>query len=106
MNPIRNLVPLVLLAAALVLPLSSCRTLAAEGTPPEIQAVPTSQSLLLESAIDSIEAGDPAWVNPETGNVLRDAILAVLRADKSAWEELDRFYNPDTAPAAATTDTE
>lgn len=82
------------LGVALVVGLVGCRTIAAEGTPAELQAVPTSQSLLLESAIDSIVAGDPAWVDTETGHVLRDAILAVLRADKNAWDQLDRFYNP------------
>ena len=106
MNTIRTFATLALLSVALALPITSCRTLVAEGTPPEIQAVPTSQSLLLESAIDSIEAGNLAWVDADSGHVIRDAILAVLRADKKAWDELDRFYNPDTAPAAATTDTE
>jgi len=83
----------VLLAASF----SSCRTIAAEGTPQELQAVPTSQMLLLDSAIASIESGASDWTDPDSGNVLRDAILAVLRADMNAWAQLDRFYNPDAS---------
>ena len=95
------------LAAVLMVGLVGCRTFAAEGTPAELQAVPTLQSILLASAIDSIVAGDAAWVDGATGNVLRDAVLDVLRADKNAWDELDRFYNPETAePAPAPAPTE
>jgi len=97
----KHLLSALALGAVLVVGLTGCRTIAAEGTPAELQAVPTSQSLLLESAIESIVAGDAAWVDPESGNVLRDAILAVLRADKNAWDQLDRFYNPDAATPAA-----
>lgn len=72
---------------------SSCRSLAAVTTPDALQDIPMKQSLLLESAIESIEAGSSSWV-AEDGNVLREQILGVLRADKDAWDELDRFYNP------------
>lgn len=90
------------LGAALLVGLVGCRTIAAEGTPAELQAVPTSQSLLLESAIESITENDSNWTNAD-GSVKRDAILGVLRADKAAWDQLDRFYNPETAaPAPAT----
>lgn len=98
----KHALSILALGVVLVVGLSGCRTFAAEGTPAELQAVPTSQSLLLESAIDSIVAGDPNWVDTATGHVLRDAILAVLRADKHAWDQLDRFYNPSVAEPAPT----
>ena len=81
------------LAAVLLVGLVGCRTIAAESTPPELQAVPTSQSLMLESAMESITSNDPNWTN-EDGSVKRAAILSVLAADKKAWDQLDRFYNP------------
>lgn len=87
------------LGAALLVGLAGCRTFAAEGTPAELQAVPTSQSLMLESAIESITENDPNWTNPD-GSVKRAAILGVLVADKAAWDQLDRFYNPETATPA------
>jgi len=68
-------------------------------TPAELQAVPTSQALLLESAIESITENDPNWTNPD-GSVNRAAILGVIAADKAAWDQLDRFYNPETATPA------
>lgn len=82
-------VSLLLLIAA---PLASCRSAAAYVTPTDIKAIPVSQSVALETAIDKIEANDPAWVDA-SGNVLREGILAILRGDKSAWDQLDRFYN-------------
>lgn len=93
----------LILAAVLLVGLVGCRTMAAEGTPPELQAVPTSQSLLLESAMDSINANDPNWTNAD-GSVKRAAILSVLAADKTAWDQLDRFYNPESATPASTTE--
>ena len=89
------------LVAVLVVGLVGCRTMAAEGTPQELQAVPTSQSLLLESAMESINENDPNWTNAD-GSVKRAAILAVLAADKAAWDQLDRFYNPEAATPAPT----
>jgi len=86
---------LIAFAAVVALAFPSCRTFSAETTPPEIQAVPASQSVALEVAIEAIERGNPQWVDSDTGFVFREAILTVLRADKEAWDELDRFYNPE-----------
>lgn len=83
-------------AALAVFALTGCRTLVAEGTPQEIQAVPQSQSVALEVAIEKIEAFDPEWTDAD-GNALREPILAVLRADKAAWDQLDQFYNPSSS---------
>lgn len=92
------------LAAVLVVGLVGCRTIAAEGTPAELQAIPLSQSLLLENAIESINENDPNWTNAD-GSVKRAAVLAVFAADKDAWDQLDRFYNPVAAtPAPALTE--
>lgn len=83
-----------LLLVALVLPLAlgSCRTASVAGTPAELKAVPTSQSVALEVVIDKINANDPAWVDA-SGNIKRDALLPILTADKAAWDQLDAFYN-------------
>lgn len=103
MNIIRKLATVALLAL-IAFSFSSCRTIAAEGTPQELQAVPASQMALLDSAMTSIKAGDDRWVGPN-GNVRVDAILAVLKADREAWSQLDRFYNPDaSAPTAPATE--
>lgn len=83
---------LFVLPLLLVLLVPSCRTAAAAGTPPELKAVPTSQSAALEVVIAKINAKDPAWVDA-SGNVLAGAILPILSADKSAWDQLDTFYN-------------
>jgi hypothetical protein len=99
----KHALSLLALTAVLLVGFTGCKTIAAEGTPARLQAVPTSQSLLLESAIESINENDPNWTNAD-GRVKRAAILGVLNADKMAWEQLDRFYNPETAPAAPTTE--
>ena len=84
----KKLIPLALLLVGTV----SCRTTAAMLTPADLKAVPTSQSVALEVAIEQIEANNPQWTSP-TGDVLRDALLGILRADKAAWDQLDVFYN-------------
>lgn len=85
----KNLLLLCVLALAGV---TACNSLAAHSTPDDIKSIPQSQSVALEVAIEKIEANDPAWVDA-SGNVQRSSILAVLKADKEAWDELDRFYN-------------
>lgn len=79
-------------AASALLLTASCRTMAVESTPAELRAVPMSQSIALEVAIEKIEAGDPAWVTAD-GNIRADAIMPILSADKAAWDSLDAFYN-------------
>lgn len=86
----KKLIAIVLFAVCAV----SCRATAVYATPAELKAVPQSQSVALEVAIEKIEANDPAWTTP-SGDIVRDALLALLRADKGAWDQLDRFYNGD-----------
>jgi hypothetical protein len=78
--------------ALLAVVLSSCQAAAVMGTPDEIKTIPVQQAVMLESAIESIEGNSADWTNAD-GSVKRAAILDVLRADKAAWDQLDRYYN-------------
>ena len=84
---IRFLVPALVLAL-----LTSCQAAAVMGTPEEVKSIPVMQAVMLESAMDSINENDAALVNAD-GSVKRAEILAVLQADKEAWDQLDRYYN-------------
>ena len=81
-----------LLAVALVMASTGCRSLATGSTPQDIKAIPISQSTALEVIVEGVQGNDPAWVTT-AGNVKRDAILPILLADKKAWDRLDAFYN-------------
>jgi hypothetical protein len=64
-------------AVVVCLVLSGCNTLT-----PEIRLVPQSQSAVLDVVIERVEADA----------VPKEEILEILRADRDAWNELDRFF--------------
>ena len=69
-----------------VLVVVGCASIGAWTTPAELQSVPARQAMALEVIIEKIENKREGWTQSST-------LLDVLKADKAAWDQLDRYYN-------------